>query len=105
GMAGKEYWIPVSHGEGRFMADEENLKKLISKNQIATQYVDLNGNVAHEMPYNPNGSVMGIEGIVSDCGRIFGRMCHPERFEKGLFKNIPEIDYMNIFENGVQYFL
>lgn len=104
GMAGKEYWIPVSHGEGRFMADEANLKILIEQNQIATQYVDLEGNVAHEMPFNPNGSVMGIEGIVSDCGKIYGRMCHPERFEEGLFKNIPGIEVMNIFKNGVEYY-
>ncbi|MFA5620042.1 MAG: phosphoribosylformylglycinamidine synthase [Weeksellaceae bacterium] len=103
-MAGKTYWIPVSHGEGRFMADEENLKILIAQNQIATQYVDLEGNVAHEMPYNPNGSVFGVEGIVSKCGKIYGRMCHPERFEEGLFKNIPDIEAMNIFKNGVAYF-
>lgn len=103
-MAGKEYWIPVSHGEGRFIADEENLKKLIAQNQIASQYIDLNGSVAAEMPYNPNGSVMGIEGIVSDCGKIYGRMCHPERFEEGLFRNIPNIEVMNIFKNGVEFF-
>lgn len=104
GMAGKEYWVPVSHGEGRFMADEDNLKKLIENGQIATQYVDLDGNVAHEMPFNPNGSVMGIEGIISDCGKVYGRMCHPERFEEGLFKNIPGIEQMNIFKNGIEYF-
>lgn len=104
GMAGKEYWIPISHGEGRFMADEANLKKLIDQNQIATQYVDLVGNVAHEMPFNPNGSVLGIEGIVSHCGRIYGRMGHPERFEADCFQNIPEMGTMDIFKNGVEYF-
>lgn len=104
GMAGNEYWIPVSHGEGRFMADEENLRKLFEQNQIATQFIDLKGNIAGEMPYNPNGSVMGIEGIVSPCGKIFGRMGHPERFEEGLFQNIPNIGVMNIFKNGVEYF-
>ncbi len=104
GMNGNEYWIPVSHGEGRFMADEENLRKLFEQNQIATQFIDLNGNIANEMPYNPNGSVMGIEGITSPCGKVFGRMGHPERFEEGLFQNIPDMEVMNIFKNGVEYF-
>ncbi|TXH54765.1 MAG: phosphoribosylformylglycinamidine synthase [Bacteroidia bacterium] len=104
GMAGQEYWIPVSHGEGRFMADEKNLKILFNQNQIATRYIDLEGNIAAEMPYNPNGSVLGIEGIVSPCGRIFGRMAHPERHEKDCFQNIPGIEVMNIFKNGVEYF-
>lgn len=104
GMSGKEYWIPVSHGEGRFVADEKNLKVLFEQNQIATQYVDLEGNVAREMPFNPNGSTLGIEGIVSPCGKVFGRMGHPERFEEGCFQNIPEMEVMNIFKNGVDYF-
>lgn len=104
GMAGQEFWIPVSHGEGRFMADEMNLKKLFEQNQIATQFIDLEGNIASEMPYNPNGSVLGIEGITSPCGKVFGRMGHPERFEEGLFQNIPGIEVMNIFKNGVEYF-
>lgn len=104
GMAGQEYWIPFSHGEGRFMADEKNLETLFAQNQIATQFIDLKGNTASEIPYNPNGSVMGIEGIVSPCGKVFGRMGHPERFEKGLFQNIPGIEVMNIFKNGVEYF-
>src|SRR5690606_22320053 len=104
GMAGQEYWIPFSHGEGRFMADEKNLKVLYEQNQIATQFIDLEGKIASKMPYNPNGSVLGIEGIVSPCGKIFGRMGHPERFEEGLFQNIPGIEVMNIFKNGVEYF-
>ena len=105
GMAGQEYWIPVSHGEGRFVANEKNLQILFDQNQIATRYVDLNGNTASEMPYNPNGSVMGIEGIISPCGKIYGRMAHPERHEKDCFKNIPNIEEMNIFKNGIEYFL
>ncbi|SMC84149.1 phosphoribosylformylglycinamidine synthase [Moheibacter sediminis] len=105
GMAGQEYWIPFSHGEGRFMADEKNLEILFEQNQIATQFIDLEGKIASEMPHNPNGSVLGIEGIVSPCGKIFGRMGHPERFEEGLFQNIPGIEVMNIFKNGVEYFL
>lgn len=104
GMAGKDYWIPVSHGEGRFVADEKNLKILFDQNQIATQYIDLEGNIASEMPFNPNGSTLGIEGIVSPCGKVYGRMAHPERFEEGCFQNIPEMEVMNIFKNGVTYF-
>ncbi|MBA5628224.1 phosphoribosylformylglycinamidine synthase [Moheibacter lacus] len=104
GMQGEEYWVPVSHGEGRFMADEENLKKLFDQGQIATQFIDLEGNIAEEMPFNPNGSMIGIEGITSPCGKVFGRMGHPERFEEGLFQNIPGMGYMNIFKNGVEYF-
>lgn len=104
GMAGQEYWIPFSHGEGRFMADEENLRKLYEQNQIATQYIDLDGNISTERPFNPNGSMNGIEGIVSPCGKVFGRMGHPERFEEGLFQNIPGMEVMNIFKNGVEYF-
>lgn len=104
GMAGQEYWIPFSHGEGRFMADEGNLKILFEQNQIATQFIDLEGNISSEMPHNPNGSFLGIEGIVSPCGKVFGRMGHPERFEEGLFQNIPGIEVMNIFKNGVEYF-
>lgn len=103
-MTGKEFWIPVSHGEGRFMADEKNLKLLFEQNQIVTQFIDLEGNIAAEMPYNPNGSVLGIEGITSPCGKVFGRMGHPERFEEGLFQNIPDMEVMNIFRNGVEYF-
>src|SRR5690606_2410871 len=104
GMSGKEFWIPVSHGEGRFMANEANLKVLFEQNQIATQFIDLDGNIATEMPYNPNGSVLGIEGITSPCGKVFGRMGHPERYEEGLFQNIPDMEVMNIFKNGVKYF-
>ena len=104
GMQSEEYWVPVSHGEGRFMADEENLKKLFDQGQIATQFVDLEGNIASEMPFNPNGSMLGIEGITSPCGKVFGRMGHPERYEEGLFQNIPGMGYMNIFKNGVDYF-
>lgn len=104
GMAGMEYWIPISHGEGRFMSDEMNLKKLIEQNQIATQYVDLQGDVAIEMPFNPNGSVMGVEGLVSHCGRVFGRMGHSERVEEGTYLNISGLEKMSIFKNGVEYF-
>ena len=104
GMKGKVYTIPISHGEGRFMASEEVLLDLYKKGQIATQYIDTDGNVAHGMPFNPNNSLFGIEGITSESGKIFGRMGHPERFADGLFKNIPTANYHNIFRNGVEYF-
>ena len=104
GMGGQEYWVPISHGEGRFVANEKALNLLIEKGQIATQYVDLESNLASKMPYNPNGSTFAVEGIVSPCGKIYGRMGHPERYEEGLFKNIPDSSYMNIFKNAVDYF-
>lgn len=104
GMKDQVYTIPISHGEGRFMASEEVIKELYKNGQIATQYIDLEGNIAHVMPFNPNNSLFGIEGITSPCGKIFGRMGHPERFSEGLFRNIPEANYHNIFKNGVEYF-
>ena len=104
GMKGESYTIPISHGEGRFMAPEHVLEELYKNGQIATQYVDFEGNIAHGMPYNPNNSLFGIEGITSKSGKIFGRMGHPERFAEGLLKNIPTANYHNIFRNGVEYF-
>ncbi len=104
GMKNEVYTIPISHGEGRFMASEEVLTALYKNGQIATQYIDNEGKVAHGMPYNPNNSLFGIEGITSENGKIFGRMGHPERFAEGLFKNIPTANYHNIFRNGVEYF-
>lgn len=104
GMDGKAYWIPFSHGEGRFVAEENILNQLFESGQIATQYVDFEGRISEEMPFNPNGSMQGIEGIISSCGKVFGRMGHPERFEEGLYQNIPDIEVMNIFKNGVEYF-
>lgn len=104
GMKGNTYTIPVSHGEGRFMASEEVLRDLYRRGQIATQYVDPEGNIAHGMPFNPNNSLFGIEGITSPDGKIFGRMGHPERFAEGLLKNIPTANYHNIFRNGTEYF-
>ena len=104
GMKDQVFTIPISHGEGRFMASEAEIQKLYENGQIATQYLDLEGNIAHGMPFNPNNSLFGIEGITSPCGKIFGRMGHPERFAEGLFKNIPTVNYHNIFKNGVEYF-
>ncbi len=104
GMKDQVFTIPISHGEGRFMASEEEIQKLYENGQIATQYLDLDGNIAHGMPFNPNNSLFGIEGITSPCGKIYGRMGHPERFAEGLMKNIPTANYHNIFKNGVEYF-
>ncbi|NMR33084.1 phosphoribosylformylglycinamidine synthase [Chryseobacterium aquaticum] len=104
GMKDQVFTIPISHGEGRFMASEGEIQKLYENGQIATQYLDLDGKIAHGMPFNPNNSLFGIEGITSPCGKIFGRMGHPERFAEGLFKNIPTANYHNIFKNGVEYF-
>lgn len=104
GMKDQVFTIPISHGEGRFMASEEEIQKLYENGQIATQYLDLDGNIAHGMPFNPNNSLFGIEGITSPDGKIYGRMGHPERFAEGLMKNIPTANYHNIFKNGVEYF-
>lgn len=104
GMKDQVFTIPISHGEGRFMASESEIQKLYENGQIATQYLDLEGNIAHGMPFNPNNSLFGIEGITSPDGKIFGRMGHPERFAEGLMKNIPTANYHNIFKNGVEYF-
>ncbi|WP_304343440.1 phosphoribosylformylglycinamidine synthase [Chryseobacterium koreense] len=104
GMKGEVFTIPISHGEGRFMASEAVIRELYENGQIATQYVDFDGNIAHGMPFNPNNSLFGIEGITSKSGKIYGRMGHPERFADGLLKNIPTANYHNVFRNGVQYF-
>lgn len=104
GTLGDEYTIPISHGEGRFVASKEMIEELYQEGQIATQYVDLEGNIAHGMPFNPNNSFFGIEGVTSKDGRIFGRMGHTERFSEGLMKNIPDASYHNVFKNGVDYF-
>ena len=104
GMKDQVFTIPISHGEGRFMASEKVIQELYENGQIATQYIDHDGNIAHGMPFNPNNSLFGIEGLTSKSGKIFGRMGHPERFAEGLMKNIPTANYHNIFKNGVEYF-
>ncbi len=101
---GDIYTIPVSHGEGRFVANEHDLKNLISSGQIATQYVDLNGNATYDGYYNPNGSLFAVEGLTSPDGRIFGKMAHSERIAKDIYKNIPGEKNQGIFKSGVEYF-
>lgn len=104
GMKDQVFTIPISHGEGRFMGAEKVIQQLYENGQIATQYIDHDGKIAHGMPFNPNNSLFGIEGITSKSGKIFGRMGHPERYAEGLMKNIPTANYHNIFKNGVEYF-
>ena len=96
--------VAVSHGEGKFVANEEVFKRLLENGQIATQYVDLNGKATYDIEYNPNGSYYAVEGITSADGRIFGKMGHSERIGKYVMKNIiGEVD-QKIFESGVNYF-
>lgn len=102
---GDVYNIPISHGEGRFVASDELVQKLIANGQVATCYVDETGAPSAVTGFNPNGSVCGIEGILSPDGRIFGKMGHSERYEPDLTKNIPGNKHQPIFEAGVEYFL
>ncbi|MFP4662164.1 MAG: phosphoribosylformylglycinamidine synthase [Halanaerobiales bacterium] len=102
--AGAEHMIPVSHGEGRFIASDEVLDKLIKNGQIATQYVNFDGKATYDIRYNPNGSVMAIEGITSPDGRIFGKMGHSERTGSNVARNIPGDKDQKLFEAGVEYF-
>jgi phosphoribosylformylglycinamidine synthase len=101
---GDVHVIPVSHGEGRFVASPEQIAQLNANGQIATQYVDMNGNPSLETPYNPNGSMAAIEGITSPDGRVFGKMAHSERMGNHLYKNVPGEHDQKLFEGGVAYF-
>ena len=101
---GEVYSVPVSHGEGKFIASDEILNELAQNGQIATQYVDFDGNATMFSPFNPNGSRQAIEGITSLDGRIFGKMGHSERTGKALYKNFDGNFDMKIFESGVKYF-
>ncbi len=98
------YTIPISHGEGRFICNQDVLNKLIENGQIATQYTDVAGIPAMDIASNPNHSVMAIEGITSPDGRVFGRMGHAERIGGLLYKNVEGQQDMQIFESGVNYF-
>ena len=101
---GEIFSVPVSHGEGRFIASELLIKKLAENGQILTQYVDENGNVSHDIQYNPNGSYYAIEGITSPDGRVLGKMGHAERIGKNLYRNVPGNYDMKLFESAVKYF-
>jgi len=102
--AGDVFAVPVSHGEGRFMADVETVKELAKNGQIATQYVDLASNPSSDIEFNLNGSVCAIEGITSHDGRVLGKMGHSERKGENLYKNVPFAKDQQIFESGVKYF-
>ncbi len=101
---GDVYSVPVSHGEGRFLASEELISKLAANGQIATQYVDFSGNASSDVHFNPNGSMYAIEGITSPDGRVFGKMGHSERIGSGLYKNVPGEYNIRMFEAAVKYF-
>ncbi|MBE5927374.1 MAG: phosphoribosylformylglycinamidine synthase [Lachnospiraceae bacterium] len=101
---GKTYCNPASHGEGRFVANEEWIKKLFENGQVATQYVDMDGNPTMDEEWNVNGSFASIEGITSPDGRCFGKMAHSERRDRSVAMNIYGEQDMKIFESGVEYY-
>ena len=101
---GDIHTIAISHGEGRFVASDDWLKKLSDNGQIATQYVDFENNPASELPFNPNGSDWAIEGITDITGKIFGKMGHSERIGENVCKNISGDKNQKLFEAGVNYF-
>ena len=101
---GEIYTVAISHGEGRFMASDELVKKLGENGQIITQYVDANGNPTDDIQFNPNNSDFAIEGICSPDGRVFGKMGHTERAGDGLYKNVPGKVDMGLFTSCVKYF-
>lgn len=101
---GDIHQIAISHGEGRFVASPVTIAEMEKNGQIATQYVDQNGEPTYDMPSNPNGSYYAIEGITSPDGRVFGKMGHSERFAANVFKNVPGNKDQKLFESGVKYF-
>ncbi len=101
---GDVYTVPISHGEGRFLADEKLIEELARNGQIATQYVDLDGNATSDVRFNPNDSMYAIEGITSPDGRVFGKMGHSERVGNGLYKNVIGNYDIRMFEAAVKYF-
>ena len=103
-QVGDLHSISISHGEGKFVANKETFEQLIANGQIATQYVDLDGNATYNIDYNPNGSFYAVEGITSADGRILGKMGHSERIGKYTLKNIHGEKDQKIFESGVNYF-
>ena len=101
---GEVYTVPISHGEGRFMASQELLTELAANGQIITQYADFDGNATMEIQYNPNGSDWAVEGIISPDGRVLGKMGHSERIGSGLYQNVPGRFDMQMFTSAVKYF-
>ncbi len=103
-QVGDVYNVPISHGEGKFLASQALVKQLAENGQIATQYVDLAGKPTMDAAFNPNGSVCAIEGITSPDGRVFGKMGHSERIGKALYRNVPGQYDIRMFEAAVKYF-
>ena len=101
---GEIYTVPISHGEGRFMASQALLTELAANGQIITQYADFDGNATMEMQHNPNGSDWAVEGIISPDGRVLGKMGHSERIGSGLYQNVPGRFDMQMFTSAVKYF-
>ncbi len=101
---GDIYSVPISHGEGKFLATDETVKQLIANGQFATQYVDMDGNATYDIDYNPNGSTLAIEGITSPDGRVFGKMGHSERIGKDLYRNVLGDYDIKMFKSMVKYF-
>ena len=101
---GDVYTVAISHGEGKFVASEEEIRALAANGQIATQYVDLDGNATYDIDFNPNGSYHAVEGITSPDGRVFGKMGHSERIGYGLYKNVVGEYDMKLFTSAVEYF-
>ena len=101
---GEIYNVPISHGEGKFLADEATVQRLIKNGQIATQYVDEQGEATYDIQYNPNGSTLAIEGITSPDGRVFGKMGHSERVGKDLYRNVIGDYDIKMFKSMVKYF-
>ena len=101
---GDVYNVPISHGEGKFLATDKTVKELIAGGQIATQYVDLAGKATYDIDFNPNGSTLAIEGITSPDGRVFGKMGHSERIGKDLYRNVLGDYDIKMFASMVKYF-
>ncbi len=101
---GDIYTVPISHGEGRFLCDEKLVRELAANGQIATQYVDTDGNATDDIRFTPNDSAFAIEGITSPDGRVIGKMGHSERIGAGLYQNVPGLFDMKMFESAVKYF-
>ncbi|MCG8477503.1 MAG: phosphoribosylformylglycinamidine synthase subunit PurQ, partial [Spirochaetales bacterium] len=102
--AGDVVSVPISHGEGRFMCDPDIVELLESGGQIAARYVDWQARVREDRPWNPNGSVGGIEALLSPDGRFLGKMGHTERQREGLYRNLPSVGSQRLFESGVAFF-
>ncbi len=103
-QVGDVFTVPISHGEGRFLCEEKLLAELIKNGQIATQYVDMDGNPTMDIAHNPNGSTLAVEGITSPDGRVFGKMGHSERIGKGLYKNVDGNYDIGMFRSAVKFF-